>query len=199
VKDILVVEDSVEENERLKQLFEGAGYAVMTCRSVGDAEQVIGRHQFRLAILDIGLGDRSGSHFFNTIKRTRRASNVIIFTGNPSVHLKQRFLAEGAADFIVKASTAAQNKNFLARVQSLIGGPEAKGGEGHPLDEFLTAFIPETSRDFFRDMNGGYPACRECGSREYRVTFGHQAQMPPEIVGQVVCAHCGRPMDADVG
>ncbi len=94
MKDILVVEDGVKERERLRNLFTKEGYKVSACESVGEAEEELKTQNFRLAILDIGLSDKSGSYLFNSIKRLNKVTYIIIFTGNPSVHLKQRFIYE---------------------------------------------------------------------------------------------------------
>ena len=137
MKDILIVEDGRQERTRLDKLFTEAGYRVVACESVTAAEQVLGRERFRLAVLDIGLGDKSGSLLFNKIQQNGAANYTIIFTGSPSVHLKQRFLDEGAADYIVKASPAARNDSFLSRVQELIGESVAEGPNGMALEDFL--------------------------------------------------------------
>lgn len=198
MKDILIVEDGQQERERLEALFKKAGYTAIACNSVGDAENALTRDAVRLAILDIGLGDKSGSSLFNLLKRTGKAAYVIIFTGNPSVHLKQRFLEEGAADYIVKASPQAQNDTFMARVKELIGEPHIETVSGLDLEEFLSRFIPEASRQLFFDADNGFPECGGCKSRRYVVSFAHQAQMPPDVEGQVVCAQCGRVMDPEI-
>ena len=153
---------------------------------------------FRLAILDIGLSDKSGSYLFNSLKRENRVAYIVIFTGNPSVHLKQRFLDEGAVDYIVKASPQAQNDAFLTRVKEIIGEPQASSADGIDLAEFLDRYLPETSKQLFLDMEDSLPACSSCSSRQYIVTFSHQTQMPPEVVGQVVCAQCGKSMDPEI-
>ena len=93
MKDILVVEDGPQERERLERLFQNSGYSVQTCATVGEAERCLQTESYRVAILDIGLSDKSGSYLFNLLKRAGRSSYVVIFTGNPSVHLKQRFLS----------------------------------------------------------------------------------------------------------
>ena len=198
MRDILIVEDGRQERERLTKLFADAGYAVVNCDSVAEAELRLQSDKFRLAILDIGLNDKSGSHLFNTIRRQSSASYVIIFTGNPSAHLKQRFLDEGAADYIVKASPQAQNEPFLTRVRELLGPAQASSVSGLDLDLFLKSYVSEKSRSLFLDMNNAFPACSGCGSHEYLVTFSHQNQMPPEVTGLVVCASCDKPMDPEI-
>jgi len=198
MKDILIVEDGRPERERLVKLFTEVGYSVVGCESVGEAEKSLQKDQFRLAILDIGLSDKSGSYLFNTIKRGGRVNQIIIFTGNPSVHLKQRFIDEGAVDYIVKASPQAQNDSFLSRIKEVIGEPQGASPDGLDLEDFLNKYVPETSRQLFLDMDNSYPSCKECGSDSYVVSFSHQTQMPPEISGLVVCGSCGKPMDPEI-
>lgn len=198
MKDIIIVEDGRAERERLQKLFQSSGYTVVACESVGEAENSLLHEEFRLAILDIGLSDRSGSYLFNAIKRQKRVSYIVIFTGNPSVHLKQRFTDEGAVDYIVKGSPQAQNEAFLGRVREIIGEPYGQSPAGIDLEEFLGKFISETSRKLFLDMHNSLPECPGCSSRRYVVTFADQAQMPPDITGKVLCAACGREMDPEI-
>ncbi len=199
MKDILIVEDGAQERERLAKLLSEAGYAVHASATVADAERAVQMESFRIAILDIGLSDKSGSYLFNLVRRGGRIAYVIIFTGNPSVHLKQRFLDEGAVDYIVKGSPQAQNEAFLARVSDLIGAPEKRTANGIPLEEFLTRFVEDSSRKLFLDLENNYPPCKECRSQDYVVVFSHKTQVPPEVMGRVVCAACGKPMDLEVG
>ncbi len=198
MKDILILEDGQQERERLDGLFSSAGYSVKSCFSVAQAEQCVQAEQFRVAILDIGLGDKSGSYFFSEIKKNGRVSFVVIFTGNPSVHLKDRFLSEGAVDYIVKGSMQAQSENMLGRIQEIIGKPQQKVASGIPLENFLNSYVADKSRALFLDIDNSFPACKGCGSKEYMVEFSSQAQVPPEVKGRVVCAVCGRLMDLEV-
>lgn len=198
MKDILIVEDGTNERERLTKLFSGAGYSAIGCSSVQEAEKCLQVDNFRLAVLDIGLGDKSGSYLFNIIKRAGKVPNIIIFTGNPSVHLKQRFMEEGAVDYIVKGSAQAQNENFLLRVREIIGEAQAVSDEGIELELFLDKYVTASSKKLFLDMDNSLPPCKECGLVHYKVIFSHQTQVPPGVVGQVVCAGCNRPMDPDV-
>ena len=198
MKDILVVEDGRHERQRLEKLFTSAGYSVAAAESVAEAESLLARDQYRLAVLDIGLGDKSGSYLFAEIKRGRNVGEVIVFTGNPSVHLKQRFMIEGAADYIVKGTQQAGNENFLSRVQEIIGAPQGAVVEGLQLEDFLGRYVAPTSRQLFLDMDDSYPKCSGCGSQSYVITFAHQTQMPPEIVGLVICAKCAKPMDPEI-
>lgn len=199
MKDILIVEDGQQERERLERLFTEEGYSTVACDSVANAESYLLSETFRLAILDIGLNDKSGSYLFHQLKQRQGVSFVIIFTGNPSVHLKQRFLAEGAVDYIVKGSPHAQNDAFIARVREVLGSAQEEAVEGVDLESFLQQHVLPSSAQLFLDSSNSFPSCRSCGSTRYIVTFQHQTQMPPELVGMVVCAQCASPMDADIG
>lgn len=195
MKDILIVEDGHQERDRLVKLFEGAGYRVSGCESAGQAEAALEREAYRLAILDIGLNDKSGSVLFGAMKRSGKVPYVIIFTGNPSVHLKQRFIEEGAVDYIVKGSPQALGDAFLHRVNELIGAAHVEAVHGAPLEDFLAAHVAEASRQLFLDGENALPECARCRSRRYVVTFQRRPQVPPELVGDVLCAGCGAPMD----
>lgn len=199
MKDLLVVEDGVQERERLQRLFRDAGYTVEACATVGEAEKLVQSESFRAAILDVGLSDKSGSYLFNAVKKSGRVSYVVIFTGNPSVHLKQRFMDEGAVDYIVKGSPQAQNDHLLSRVRELIGSAQPQAMTGIALDEFLSRFVKEQERRLFLDLDNSFPPCRGCGAREYCVTFSHVTQVPPDVHGRVVCQSCARPLDPEIG
>lgn len=196
--DVLIVEDGRSERERLEKLLRDAGYCVEACESVSEAERSLRASSFRLAIIDIGLGDKSGSYLFDLIKRGKHVSYVMILTGNPSAHLEQRFIEEGAIDYIVKGSIRAQSEALLIRIREIIGEPAPRSVEDIPLDEFLKRFVPETSRRLFLDMGDSFPACSRCGANDYVVTFARRTQMPPEVSGVVACASCSAPMDPDV-
>lgn len=198
MKDILIVEDSAKDRERLGKLFSDEGYSVVSCDTVTQAEKCLEHERFRLAMLDIGLSDKSGSYLFNTIKNTDKVAFIIIFTGNPSMHLKQRFLDEGAADYIVKASPQSQSDNLLSRVKDIIGAARPEKVVGIDLEQFLSHYVPESSRKLFLDMDNSFPQCRKCSGRQYVVTFAQKPQVPPEINGEVVCADCGTAMDPEV-
>lgn len=203
MQDILIVEDGLRERERLEKLFSGASFSVSSAESAEEAERLLESVAFRLVILDIGLEDKSGSHLFQRIKAADEPPFVIVLTGNPSAHLKQRFLDEGAAAYIVKASPGAANESLLSTVQSLLGTVVSASGRhataGVDLQEFLRKFVTESSQKLFLDVGDQFPPCTECGSRSYVVKFNHKTQLPPLIEGKVICADCGVDMDPELG
>ena len=199
MRDILIVEDGLHERERLSKIFSVAGYSVSTAESAHEAENLLNLESFRLAVLDIGLGDKSGSHLFEFMRHSNRVPYVVILTGNPSTHLKQRFLDEGAVAYIVKASSAAGNDSLLDLVRSLIGTTESAATTGIALTEFLKLYLSPASSELFLDKDQQVPPCKFCGASEFVVIFHHKAQLPPQIEGKVICAHCLKDFDPEVG
>ncbi len=199
MRDILVVEDGLHERERLERLFVEANYSVACAESAEEAEKILGRHQFRLVILDIGLGDKSGSYLFERLRGSAKAPLVIILTGNPSIHLKQRFLDQGAIAYVVKASEGASNEALLEMVTSRLGPSTGRESEGIPLLEFIGSYLGNVSEELFLDGKQEVPPCSECGANTYVVVFDHKTQLPPIVEGKVVCQGCGQPMDLEVG
>ncbi len=199
MRDILIVEDGLHERERLEKLFLSAKYSVATAESAQEAEKLIKREQFRLAFLDINLGDKSGSYLFDLMRRAHQIPYIIVLTGNPSVHLKNRFIEEGATAYIVKASPGSENESLLERVRSLLGSSDVETIQGMPLLDFIKLYLPKNSAELFLDSHGDTPTCGNCGHREYIVSFAHKTQLPPQVEGRVVCASCGKEMDPQVG
>lgn len=198
MRDILVVEDGRQERERLEKLFKQAKFSVSTAQNAEEAERLLALEQFRVVFLDIELGGKSGSYVFELIKRSGYSPYVIILTGNPSLHLKQRFLEEGATAYVVKATKGAENQTLLEQVHSLIGSGQPEAASGMPLGEFLKYYVNESSRELFLDEHGDFPPCGHCGAREYLVSFAHKTQLPPVVEGVVICALCKRQMDLEV-
>lgn len=198
MKDILIVEDQEGERLRLHKLFDSSGYSVEVAESVTKAEELLVGTKFRLTFLDIGLGDKSGSNLFHQLKKTGSIPYVIIYTGNPSVHLKQRFMADGAADYIVKGSTQAGSDKLLARVKEIIGETAAVAADGIPLNDFLNSYIDASFKKLFLNMDGSIPKCAGCGSANYVVSFKGFHQIPPDITGKVRCAGCAKEMDPEI-
>lgn len=199
MRDILIIEDGFHERDRLTRLFSSAGYSVRNAESAHEAERLLALEHFRLSILDIGLGDKSGSTLFEMMRREKRVAYIVVLTGNASVHLKQKFLDEGASAYIVKASPAAENESLLDLVNSLLGTAHSSDVQGIALADFLRLYIDATSRELFLDADGSIAPCAHCGTREFIVTFSHKTQLPPLVEGRVVCQQCGLELDPEVG
>lgn len=87
---------------------------------------------------------------------------------------------------------------MLARVKEIIGPAQQRAVEGIELEEFLDRYLAESSRALFLDMDNSCPECKSCRSKRYVVSFSQKPQVPPEIVGVVICAGCGTAMNPEV-
>ena len=199
MRDIIIVEDGLHERERLNKIFSSSGYAVSTAESAQEAEQLLSQETYRLAILDIGLGDKSGSYLFELLKRKSPVPYIVILTGNPSTHLKQRFLDDGAVSYIVKGSQSASNDSLLDLVRSLLGAVENSPQAGISLAEFVQRYVSSESRELFLDQSGQLPKCSACGSADFIISFFHKTQLPPLVEGKVLCARCSKELDPEAG
>jgi DNA-binding response OmpR family regulator len=123
--DILIIEDRPLEREHLESVFSKRGYKTLTAESMEQAQERLNDSLYRLAIVDLGLQDRSGSPVFDMVKDSEKVDYIIILTGNPSTHLKQRFLSEGAAAYILKGTPEASGRELANQVEALLGGPLA--------------------------------------------------------------------------
>lgn len=198
MKDILIVEDNKTERERLERLAKQEGYSVSSFDAIEPARTFLRGQRVRLAILDIGLQDGSGSALFHEVRKDDRSDYVFIYTGNPSAHLKERFAAQGASQYIVKGSEQASDKSLRQQLRELLGEPSGERGSGMPLPQFLSSFVSEESREFFLDPEGQLPSCTACGSNEFTVLFSTKVQFPPDVHGVVTCSGCGAPMQGEV-
>ncbi|RME57803.1 MAG: response regulator [Candidatus Dadabacteria bacterium] len=205
IKDILIVEDTVEQRRRLEKLLSEKGYAVQACASAKEGEEAVLDNSFKLAILDIGLGDKSGSYLFHHLKTSKKVEQILIYTGNPSVHLKQRFLSEGASAYIVKGSKDASDEALLTLIEDLIGLADSESQttsakeQKLPLLHFIKMYLTEESAALFLEKDGSFPPCSNCGGKDYYLDFTKEPQVPPTITGVVVCSQCGCELDPHIG
>lgn len=205
--DVLIVEDNPAEREHLQQAISSAGFVTESTDSVSAAKSLLSEQQFRLALIDVGLSDQSGSHLFEFIRSNDSVPYVIVRTGNPSLHLKQRFLQAGAVAYLVKATPEAAATSVVGLIQSLLGEVSVSAGtksvlaekaQGLKLGDFLDRLIGLDSRALFFESDGTLGPCPCCGSTDYVVRFDHQPQIPPEVHGLVVCAECGEKFDREI-
>lgn len=187
----LVVEDNLSEANRIRTVCEKAGFEVSVAASISEAENLLSAHRYTLAILDLSLSDRSSSSLFDEITEKSLVSNVMILTGNPSSHLKERFLSQGAIGYILKGSADASSESLFDRV-TRIASNSSTSTYGLDLQEFIQRCIPPEKRELF------WPAgsrCSECDGDTFVVSFSEAQQFPSEVVGGVQCASCGHPFD----
>ena len=201
MKDILIVEDGKQEQMRLLQLATDSQYTASAVGGVEQALEEIRNQRYRLVVLDLGLEDQSGLHLFRTLQELPQVPQVLVLTGNPSTHLKQRFLDEGAVGYIYKGSQAASNESLAEIFNSVLSNAVDEQVPTYrelSLTEFLRDFVTPASKELFFQQGDELPKC-SCGGSDYRIIFSHRTQLPPLIEGQVCCVECGALLDVELG
>ncbi|MFS1525467.1 two-component system response regulator CreB [Microbulbifer sp. 2304DJ12-6] len=132
---ILIVEDEAAIADTLVYALQAEGFATHWVTLAGEALALLGREQFDLVILDVGLPDISG---FEACKRLRRFSEVpVIFLTARNAEIDRVVGLEiGADDYVVKPFSprelAARVKVILRRMAPHTDKPTA----GAPLGPF---------------------------------------------------------------
>ena len=119
---VLVVEDDRMMAATLAKGLEEDGYRVTSCGTAAEAlQQVAGGDPVALAILDIGLPDRSGLDVLRAIRAQTQHVPVILLTARDTVKDRVRGLDAGADDYLVKPFAFAE---LLARIRARLRQPE---------------------------------------------------------------------------
>jgi two-component system alkaline phosphatase synthesis response regulator PhoP len=81
-RQVLVVDDDPDCRDQVAIIIQGAGYEVISAASQAEAEELLLRHQPRLAVLDLMMEEMdSGFVLCHTIKKLYPELPVILLTG----------------------------------------------------------------------------------------------------------------------
>ena len=118
---ILLVEDDTMIASGLVYALEQEGYAVVHCKNVREALNVIKADKFDLAILDMQLPDGTGIDVHEALKKLETA--VIFLTiVNDEGNIVRAF-ESGADDYVIKPFRL---REFLARVKRVLSVPNSR-------------------------------------------------------------------------
>ncbi len=132
---ILVVDDEETLCEALRFNLETEGYEVSVAHSAEEAMTIDLSH-FSLILLDIMMGDLSGTEFAALLKRNRATAEIpIIFcTAKDTVDDMVDGLELGADDYITKPYSI---KNLLARVRAVLRRTSPSASSHTPADDSI--------------------------------------------------------------
>ena len=115
---ILLVDDDATIVAGLSYALEQEGYRVASCGSVASALETLGREQFDLAILDLGLPDGTGFTVCQALKEKEHGNvGVIFLTATDDEANTVRGFDLGADDYIAKPFRL---RELLARVKAVL-------------------------------------------------------------------------------
>jgi DNA-binding response OmpR family regulator len=99
-RSLLIVEDDLDQLEVLARLFVQAGYQVVSVHHPRQALEAASIRQFQVALLDAGLPEMDGIELMRHLKRSQKAVQVIILSGDQ--YPQRRAKAEGAFAYFLK-------------------------------------------------------------------------------------------------
>ena len=99
---ILLVDDEPRLRTSFGLLLAGGQRRFSEASSGREAIEILGRREFDLVLLDIGLPDLSGLDVLRWLAGREAAPDVIIVSGNRELDAAVRALRDGAADFVRK-------------------------------------------------------------------------------------------------
>ncbi|MDQ5986734.1 MAG: Sensor histidine kinase RcsC [Syntrophus sp. SKADARSKE-3] len=102
MKKILVVDDEVSILEMVKEVFESAGYTVLTAESAEEALKILKDDIILVMFLDIRLPGMSGVELCKRIRMKDQVSIIHAFTGYSNIFGLLECRAVGFDDFFVK-------------------------------------------------------------------------------------------------
>jgi DNA-binding response OmpR family regulator len=103
-KKILVVEDTIEALENLRQLLELEGFEVVTAANGADAIHKFYLFTPDIVITDLQMPKMDGFAFIEEVKKTEALKSIpiIVFSANATSDNEQNSLKSGAALFLKK-------------------------------------------------------------------------------------------------
>ncbi len=112
---LLVVEDERNVGRTLVERLRKEGFEVAWASTAADADLEIASRKFDLALLDVGLPDRSGFEVAERLRAAQPSTAIIFLTAFGTPEDRIRGLELGAEDYVVKPFHL---KELLLRVQN---------------------------------------------------------------------------------
>lgn len=106
--DILVVESDTDFSDRLRSLFESAGFTAVVDTGHGDLLDLVDTHDPRCLVISHELPSGSGIDLLKSIRAKGADTATIIVSDNGEVEHAVAAIRAGAVDFIEKPFTEAR-------------------------------------------------------------------------------------------
>ncbi|MDR2427619.1 MAG: response regulator transcription factor [Endomicrobium sp.] len=116
---VIVVDDEESLRSLVKNLLEGEGFMVITCKDTDEGYERMLKSETDLAIVDINMPTIGGIEFCRTIRQTPVLKNILIImlTVESTETNKVIGLDSGADDYLTKPFS---NRELVARVKALL-------------------------------------------------------------------------------
>jgi DNA-binding NtrC family response regulator len=105
---VLVVDGEVGIRDLLARTLADCVGRVLQAGTAREARELLARHRFNLAIIEIALPDATGIGLLKELRASGHAAEVILITAYADVEIAIEALRAGASDFLLKPVRAAQ-------------------------------------------------------------------------------------------
>ena len=124
---LLIVEDDVALRQSLAGSLRASGFTVDEAGTAAEAEYFAGEYAVQLAIVDLGLPDRSGVDLVRRLRAAGRRFPILVLTAREHWQDKVAGLNAGADDYVVKPCHLDELK---ARINALL---RRAAGQAEPV------------------------------------------------------------------
>ncbi len=101
-KKILIVDDEINVGASLRMVLEGAGYAVLLCRTAAEFKSQLPNVWADAYLLDVRLPDGNGIDLLRTLRQVNSQSPAIMISGHGTIADAVTATRAGAFDFLEK-------------------------------------------------------------------------------------------------
>lgn len=152
---ILVVDDEPLVLEGLSRLLAARDYEVVLAHGGCDALIAIGKQQFDVVLLDLGMPDLKGAEVLRFIADRGVETPVIVVSGESSIDAAINALRAGASDFVRKPY---QSEELLRRIDNTLSRSRLEKENNHILQRLQQSekwhrFLVNNSPDFIYTLD----------------------------------------------
>jgi DNA-binding NtrC family response regulator len=101
-KNILIIDDDKSILRILTRILQKQGYSIQTAETGREAEEIVSKQSFDLALIDVKLPDVDGIDLLGKIHTLKPQMAKIMITGFPSVDNGIKAMNSGADAYLVK-------------------------------------------------------------------------------------------------
>ena len=117
--NILVIDDDASLRRTLRTSLEVLGHRAVEARDSVQALELLGRHPFEMALLDLRLAQEHGLDLLPRLLRLAPDLQVVIITAYATIETAVEAMRRGAFDYLPKPFTPDQLRVLLNRIAQL--------------------------------------------------------------------------------
>ena len=153
---ILIVDDEPLILEGLSRLLATREYDVITANGGCEALVAIGKQQFDVILLDLGMPDLNGTEVLRFVADRSSETPVIVVSGDSTIDAAIKALRGGAADFVRKPY---EPEELLRRIDNTLTRRRLERENNHILQRLQQSekwhrFLVNSSPDFIYTLDG---------------------------------------------